>query len=145
MRKIDPFENSAWKNEIQLYEYSWYMNFILKEAQRDCEVGVRELVSRLTVRAAAFLGSMASPIKISQLNPGDFIHIRSKKNDGGDDHHDCVYKVKSITPSGWVSFEVCTINEKPVKRAEKGLKPSGGYDEDFYFFLEKGTPEAKKV
>ena len=76
---------------------------------------------------------MATPVERSQLHPGDTISIRSKKNN--DSHDGCVFKVKSISSGGYVAFEIITIDDKPVKRAEKGLKPQGGYEQDFLFFL----------
>ena len=77
---------------------------------------------------------MNSPVDMSHLNPGDEIIIRSKKN--SDNYDRCVFKVKkSISAAGWLSFEIFKINGKQVKRTDKGLKPSGGYDVDFDFFL----------
>ena len=86
---------------------------------------------------------MATPVEYSQLNPGDTISIRSKKSN--DSYDGCVFKVKSISSRGYVAFELLTIDKKAVQRAEKGLKPPGGYDQDFHFFLDTTKSDATKV
>ena len=80
---------------------------------------------------------------MSHLHPGDNICIRSKKNN--DNHEHCVFKVKSISAAGYVSFDLFKINGKQVKRADKGLKPSGGYDADFFFFHSDESSENVKA
>ena len=82
---------------------------------------------------------MKSPVNASHLHTGDKICIRSKKDN--DNHEGCIFKVKSISTAGYVLFDILMINGKQVKRADKGLKPSGGFDADFHFYLLDESPK----
>ena len=77
---------------------------------------------------------MSTAIDACKLKPGDLITIQSKKSN--ENHDGCVFKVRSkVAASGWLGVEVVSIDEKIVKRGEKGLKPSGVFENDYSFFV----------
>ena len=86
---------------------------------------------------------MNSSIGCSQLNSGDQIQIRSKKSN--DNHDGCIFKVKSVSPAGWVSFDVVSINGKSVKKGDRSLKPSGGFEGDYEFIRLIDASETETV
>ena len=79
--------------------------------------------------------TMSHPQK-SILKKGDFITLQSKNK--SENFDGCIFEVKSkLSSSGWLGFDVTSIDGNLVKRADKGLKPSGAYEQDYLFLPSK--------